>query len=443
LLAPNTLFIAQDDFMTNKLSLAAAVALALANSAAGAASFDDMFSIRGYGTLGVVHSDEAHADFVIDPNTQPKGAGHSDSWSSEVDSKTALQIDAQFTSRLSAVVQLVSESVRNNTWDGDPNETYVPSLEWANLSFKATDSLTVRAGRIALPFLMTAEYRKVGYANQWMRGPVEVYGALPFTSSDGADVSYSSSFGQAINTVRAYYGFQTLRNEAFAAQATVYGLNDTIEMGALTLRAAYLNGVFTAVDDTGIKPTFDGFASLADSVGGQAAANKAREDGNKFTTSYEHETRFFALGSTYDPGHWYVMAELIKLDTDSLAHEYTAGYISGGARIGKFTPYATYAKTKSKDLDLHIPTAGLPAPVAAIADGLNAAILDPTATVDTSQQTIGVGLRWDVAKSIALKAQYDHIELADGSVGLLTNQQPGFEPGGSLNVFGLSVDFVF
>jgi hypothetical protein len=122
--------------------LTAAIALMLGATAASAANWDDRVQVRGYGTLGVVHADEDQADFVSMPMLQTEGAGHTDSWSTKVDSRTGLQIDAKLTQRLSAVVQLVSEGASNNTWDGDPNEQFVPSLEWANLSYKVTDDLT-------------------------------------------------------------------------------------------------------------------------------------------------------------------------------------------------------------------------------------------------------------------------------------------------------------
>ncbi|MGH8187409.1 MAG: porin, partial [Steroidobacteraceae bacterium] len=70
-------------------------------------------------------------------------------------------------------------------------------------------------------------------------------------------------------------------------------------------------------------------------------------------------------------------------------------------------------------------------------------VVGATANADASQQTFSVGMRWDVASAIALKAQYDYIDLDSGSPGMLTNLQPGFERGGDLNVLSLTLDFVF
>jgi hypothetical protein len=429
--------------MSKKYSLAAAIALALASSAAGAAGVDDMFSIRGYGTLGVVHSDEDKADFVRDINTQPKGAGHSDSVSAAVDSKTALQIDMKFSERFSGVVQLVSEGLQNNTWDGDPNEMWIPSLEWANLSYRVTDNLTVRGGRIVLPFLMGAEYQKVGYANHWMRSPIELYGQIPYTSADGGDVSYKSTFGSTTNTVRAFYGGQSVRADVFETQATSYGINNTIEHGALTVRASYMGAKFTNVNaNDDLTAVFESFATGADAVGVSASAKQARHLSDVFGPGYEFKTKWYGLGATFDPGSWFVMAEVIKLDAGDLIAEHTSGFVSGGMRLNKFTPYATFAMTDPKTISVSIPTAGLPQSLAGFADQMNAGFAS-FEDKSTGQKTISLGLRWDVASSIAVKAQYDHIAMDSGSTGLFVNQQAGFEPGGSVNVFGISADFVF
>src|ERR1700674_4690027 len=88
-----------------------------------------MFSFNGFGTLGVVHSSEENADFVGGV-FQPSGAGFTHRWSAGVDSRIGGQVSANFTQKLSAVVQLVSEQRYDNT--------YIPSVEWANIRYQIT-----------------------------------------------------------------------------------------------------------------------------------------------------------------------------------------------------------------------------------------------------------------------------------------------------------------
>jgi hypothetical protein len=425
------------------LTIAAAVASAL-GAASASADVGDMFSVRGYGTLGGAYSDLDGADYTSHPFMHPEGVGHSDSFSAEVDSKTGLQIDMRFTERFMGVIQLVSEAPYNNSWDGDPNDDFMPSLEWANLSYKVTDSVTVRGGRIVLPLLMSAEYRKVGYASHWLRAPIEVYGKTGFTSSDGADVTHRSQIGGGFNSVQVHAGAQSLRTDDFKAQVDVWGINDTFEIGSLKVRAAYMNLEYETTE--GFEQVLQ-FAAIADSLPFGIGANAARE-ARRLYSDYDptlgQKMSFFDLGASYDPGAWFVMSEVLYLKSDSLLGASTGGYVSGGVRAGKFTPYATLAVSETdQKSERGIPAAGLPAPLAMAAGAINAAVVDGFINEDSSQRSIALGVRWDVANNFAVKAQYDYVDLASGSLGLLTNHQPGFERGGDFNVFSLAIDFVF
>src|SRR5688500_16146113 len=140
------------------------------------------FAVNGYSTLGAVHSSEDKADFK-DTLVQPDGAGYTHDWAFGVDSRAALQVTASFTEKLSAVVQVISEQ----HYDG----SYTPTVEWANIKYDVTPDFSLRVGRIVLPVFMGSDYRKVGYANPWVRPPIEVYGHLPLSNNEGVDASYS------------------------------------------------------------------------------------------------------------------------------------------------------------------------------------------------------------------------------------------------------------
>src|SRR5580704_3003239 len=130
--------------------------------AADADTADSMFSFRGFGTLGVVHSSDDQADFVSTPY-QNKGAGFTNSWSATPDTKLGVQLNANLTGRLSAVAQLVSQY----QYDGN----FRPALEWANLKYQFTPDLDIRVGRIAIPTYMVSDVLNVGYALPFVRIP--------------------------------------------------------------------------------------------------------------------------------------------------------------------------------------------------------------------------------------------------------------------------------
>jgi hypothetical protein len=145
----------------------------------------------------------------------------------------------------------------------------------------------------------------------------------------------------------------------------------------------------------------------------------------------------------YDPGKWFVMGEWATTDLRSVLGKSTGWYVTAGYRLAKFTPYLTYAAVKADNdtsdpgLDLSMLPPFLAAPAAGLNAGLNTA-LRSTAV----QRTISLGTRWDFMKNVDLKLQFDHTRLGAGSAGLLTNLQPEFVRGGTVNLFTATIDFV-
>jgi predicted porin len=150
-----------------------------------------------------------------------------------------------------------------------------------------------------------------------------------------------------------------------------------------------------------------------------------------------------ALGASYQPGNWFVMSEWSNIDTHSSFGDSTGWYVSDGYRFGKFTPYITYGRDTSDNLsDAGLTVADVPPFLAGPAAGLNAA-LNTVLSSKSVQNTISVGARWDLIKNVDLKLEVDHTRVDAGSNGGLVNLQPGFQLGSTVNLFSVSVDFVF
>jgi hypothetical protein len=137
------------------------------------------------------------------------------------------------------------------------------------------------------------------------------------------------------------------------------------------------------------------------------------------------------------------MGEWARANANSIFAVGTAWYVSGGYRLGKFTPYLTYADVKS-DINSApgLTLAALPPNLAGFAAGLNAG-LNAILETNPDQSTVSVGSRWDFMRNVDLKLQIDHSRHGPGSSGELTNLQPSFRPGGEVNLFTAMVDFVF
>lgn len=384
------------------------------------------FLFSGFGTLGMAHSSEHQADYTSSPSTKPNGTGATRTWSPDLDTRLGLQIAATITSDLSAVLQVISQQQYDNS--------YRPSVEWANLKYMVTPDFTVRVGRIALPTFLVGDYRNVGYAVPWVRPPVELYGRMiPMTANDGIDASYRTYLGEASNTLQLSYGSDVIRSPRLRSPSRVQniaGLFNTFTSGPATLRVSYQRGKTTVPDSNAF---FDLYRQFGPS--GAAIADNY---------SYDHQRiSFLSLGASYDPGDWFLMSEWGSGKFSSVIGNQTARYASGGYRLGAWTPYATYSTSRKHGAvsDPGLNPAGLPAYAAGTAGALNGvlnALLRPTTST-----TVSLGTRWDIQRDVALKLQLDHIRPTAGSSGGLTNIAAGYQPQASFNVLSLTVDFVF
>ena len=412
--------------------LIAIASLALAAYAAGACADETdapMFLFSGFGTFGVVHSSESKADFTATP-FKPTGAGHSHTWSTDVDSLIAGQVTVDLTPQLSAVLQLMSEQNHDNTWR--------PHVEWANIKYQLTPEFDVRLGRTALPIFMVSDSRKVGYTNPWVRPPIELYDVVPVTSNDGVDASYRMPVGAATNTIQITAGRSNTKfpgGSGFGA-GTANSRNqlafaDSFELEFATVHINYGQARVTIPQ---FGQLFDAFRQF----GPQGTALADKYDVNNTIVT------FLGIGAGYDPGDWFVMGEWGREDAHSALGAKTGWYVSSGYRFGKFTPYVTYARTKGggNTSDPGLTVSALPPPLAEAAAGLNAA-LNSLLRSKVTQNTVSVGGRWDFMKNAAFKLQLDHTGHAAGSAGSLINLQPDFVPGGKVNVFSATFDFVF
>jgi hypothetical protein len=389
----------------------------------------------------MVHSDARDADFVGSP-FQPNGAGYSRSWSPGVDSKVGLQVGAQFTQQLSAIVQIVSQHIYDNTWR--------PQLEWANLQYQVTPDLSIRVGRtVAAPFMLS-DTHLVGYTYPWVRPPIELYGEFPVSNQDGVDLHLhlqNGPVGQALTVTYGQTNLSVLDGGKVSARKFLLA-SDAVELGALTFRIAYTS-IRATTDVPTLDPLFNGlmqFGALASGDGFATAGAQASTLGATYSVREEFPYAFSmaTVGVIYDPGSWLVMSEGARTASDGLLAASTAWYLMGGYRFGKLTPFLTLAQVESgRYAPPGIVTVGLPLPLAAAAATLNAALAGALGEFAPSQSSVTAGLRWDVMKDIDFKLQFERVRLDQNSSGRLGNLQPGFRAGPDVNAVSVAMDFVF
>ena len=401
--------------------------LVLGVGATGLVRADDKptWALSGYGTIGLTHSNDRNADYTSSA-LRHSGAGRTNPWSSDVDSRLGVQLDATFNKRWSAVLQVVSEQNLENN--------YRPRVEWANLKFQATPELALRLGRIALPVFLCADYRQVGYTYPWVRPPVESYGSVPISSSEGIDATLRWNMGEVHNASQFLFGRDSLARVApvKGKVSRIVGISNTSDWGALTVHTTLVGAELTL--DVGA-PLFAGF----DAFGAQ---------GKAISAEYAIDRKFVSvanIGASYDPGAWFLMGELSRTNTRSLLGRTRSGYVTAGLRIHTLTPYVTYSQVhstgpvKADGLALGGLPPGYQQQAAALNAGLNATL---SASIP-QQSTISTGLRWDMHENIALKLQYDRVTPHHGSVGTLMHTAPGFVSDHAIGVTSVTLDFVY
>jgi hypothetical protein len=380
------------------------LALALCVGTASAATVD----VSGFGTAGFVITDTDKAEFIR--SSQPVGADSSGDVG--VDSIAGVQATVHLTDRISGTTQMLVRRLYDDGFELD--------VPLAFIKAELNKQFAVRVGRVPLPVFLVSDFRQVGFANTWIRPPIEVYGQVPIDSVDGFDMLYSGEAGPVSLNGQAFYGKADV--DLGASHVSVrkfWGMNVSATYGPLTLRAGRVQDKLT-LDSTqanslvaGVRAA--GFGAFADDL---AVVDK--------------KSVFTAYGALLDWHNIIVQVEDTKSTLGGFPADTTGRYGLVGYRVSKVTPYAMYAERKidSARTSTVIPMVG---PLIPLAAGVNALIKG------NEQNTTSLGLRWDAADSVAVKFQYDHVD-PEGA-GLFGNVKPGFD--GPVNVFGIAVDVVF
>ena len=404
--------------------------LALSTAFAEDTSAFPPVTVSGFGTLAYTQTNTDAAQFVR-PN---QASGATKTGRTGVDSNFGVQANSTLNSWLSATAQGL---VRK-----DGEDDFGAELAWAFLKGKVNDNLSVRVGRMGLPVFLISDYRNVGYANNMLRPPAEVYAQVPLNSIDGIDATWQQSFGDT--SVSAQLAFGRTHNPIATSTATVHvdgtslvALNLVAEHGPVTLRFGRADGKLTLEDSASLNTLLGGLRATGAGYKLPTLAPLADELGLA-----KKKASFTSVGLTLDWKNIVVQSEYAKRKTDSYVNDTNSWYTMAGYRIGKFLPYYNHAEVKSVGhVTNTVPAtcpAGYPAACTPTLQALSAGVNTLSAPANQSTDTIGV--RWDFAPSLALKAQIDRVRPKDGA-GLLVKAQPGFT--GPVTVGAVALDFVF
>ena len=408
-------------------------------------------TLNGFASAGFITGDLDH-DFYSGTDVISKSSTFG------ADNTIGLQISAAMNEQINFTGQLLAKG----TIDGYGLESH-----WAFIDYHPTNHLSIRAGRLVLPIVMSSEYIDVGYAYPWVRPPLEVYSGIPMTSYSGVDMLYTLEFDSFNLVLQPYIG-SLPPSDSIGYQMDVElgaGLNTTLQFDAGSVRAQAM--------------------TVKNVVG--------TESSGLFT--FGMDANIYALGADLEYNNVVFMSEymLKKFEFTGIPGysdvEGNAWYVTLGYRMGKFLPHITYA-TADMDTDqapaLQVIMTDLLAqnpalagylqsnpalmqafmsdPVTALQslDTSNPAVQQLLASIDPNalamlvsapdlanmllppaplfykQDSVTVGVRYDILPKTALKLEYQEIKPKEESWGLFAT-----DPGDKVHLTSFVIDITF
>lgn len=358
---------------------------------------DDNLSFRGFTTIGLTHSNNDSFKFR---RNLSRTAIEPDEWSFEPDSLIGIQADYELNNQWHLSAQAVYKNRIEQSLDN--------SLEWGYIRYQPNfDSpVSFRLGRLGVDVFMLSEYRNVGFAYLWARPPVEFYSPLGFDSLDGADITYGKLLGDGYFQAKLALGYTKTKFNYDEAELDVSpGIATSVswEQGNWKTRFGYARvrldkpmALFTPLRDaltlSGLPEAFE-------------VSDNLDLTGKVFN--------YYSLGLAYDNNEWLAQAEYNRVETkDNIFTPSHAGYLSIGKRIDNITIYGLASFIENTESIYQLPS--------------ELAVLGPLATqtqefynaTGVDQRSWGLGLRWDLHPSTALKVQWDRVWIKPHGAGL-------------------------
>lgn len=367
--------------------------------------------VHGFGTLGMARTTSDEVEYIRDIS-QPRGVRSE--WDGRLDSVLGLQANWHIGPELEAVVQGVSRYRYDRT--------FTPDLAWLYLKYDPAPMLSLRAGRLGTEFFMMADSRLVGYSFLTVRPPGDYFWYLPFASIDGGDVALTVRIGTHVLRGKFFYGISDSnipladRQWKLDGSPMVGGYLD-YQLSSWQFRLSYANIKFK-----NSLPIAQDFHALPAAL---LSAGEVRSS-LKYLDTADTRSHYYSFGLVYDDGPWQFQFMLNHVEQGSSAFQSSdAGYLLAGYRVGSVTPFIGYSRVKSHSRG----------------NTMNWAVARIMDDSRSDQGTVMVGARWDVARNIALKAQWDGIRGDASSVFPYRRETARWS--GKMDVFSLTMDFVF
>jgi hypothetical protein len=299
----------------------------------------------------------------------------------------ALQATAPVSDKLDAVAQIAARG----------KEHYKPEFAWAYARYRIDSDWTAKAGRQRIPFYANSDYLEVGAAYPYLRPPMSVYN-ISISNYDGVSVGRGFSLGKwEMNTQFLYGTFNdTVKNEGQDVTVDNRLLGTALEASYndwLSLRASAFKNKLT-VNVAGIDQMIPGLIATGNT--------QTAED-----LDVENEDSYYVgFGVGIKQGPLQLNGEYTQSEVkDSYLGKRSGWYLSAEYHFDKLTPVMYYGVSKTN------PSAIAPVNPAttppALAGGVAAVV---ASQVKTEVAYFSVGVRYDLSATVALKADFTHVD---------------------------------
>ena len=424
-------------FISNMACALPGIAALLAAPAALAT--DTSFS--GFGTIGYARSNQPYnyQRFIDNSGTFQR------------DTVFGAQLDANFNPEWAATVQAKLAPALNS------DSRWQPVLSWAFLSYRPTNDLLVRAGKLRFPFYLRSESMDVGTTYAAARMPNELYSVSPTMDFTGASFVQTWTVGNSELDLDGYWGksevpWRTYTRDTatpfwLPLEINAEGLLLTLHQNENTFRAGYHTADITRTDgklfyvslSPNVMPPPSGMSgTYYTPPGSSGQTSKITTPAFSFAADVDLGGGFRAMGE-------YVRRTVKKVE---IGPDTAGYYLSLLKEVNHWTPYITYAKIISKNLTAYqavnnarvtsltpgtaIPAADINAKQRAAADGMTM----------YDQYSWAIGTSYAIDPKNIIKAEW--LIVHTGAVSSFVDAPAGEESGKRrINVYSLSYNFVF
>lgn len=428
--------------LPNRWTVATCLALACAMAQAQVPdTAPGEWRVSGYGTAGLTWDDRKDMAPTRDISQRPRDvtddrAGFASAPTWRLDSRLGLQVDYRLSDRLELVAQAVLRDHEAATLANSIEATYV--------GWRPLPDLDVRAGRLSYDAFLMSDTRSLGYAYPWVRPPTEFYSWIPIFSVDGADIAYRFG-GDDKWRIKAQFGrggftvpLGTSQYKFVSRELVTLTLSH--QAGPWRYKAGYSQfEVGTEAD--AINPLRAGLGQLVGATA-QLAPSISQEanDLERNLRFRDARIRYLTLGLHYDDGTWLGQAEWGHASsTSGIIPHGTMWYAGLGRRFGDWTPFVVASSVQPAD-GVRTPSANWS--VIGQAD-LQRTALSVINSTRAAQDTMALGVRWDVGNQVAVKVQWSSTRVQAAGYGqwwrdLVLNARPA-----RVNLLSVNADFIF